>query len=201
MWSIQRRKVSVCCDCREQNVRLAPLHFPDTGCPDVHVDLPTADQTASTYYTLLTVLFSYAYDARTTQHDPTSESGWTISILTPAFSALDPAPYKTPLSPAILPPVPSEIAAVFVASYRRSLAFPLYRSYVLAEACRADVATFLEKGKRVVLRCLLEVKKILDHHDVYYVYSKIWMDDLCVWIQSHARCVSLPFVLHSFRLG
>ncbi|THH33920.1 hypothetical protein EUX98_g349 [Antrodiella citrinella] len=141
--------------------------------------LPTPAQTAGIYHTLLTILFSHAYDARTTQHDPTSESGWTISILTPAFSALDPAPYRAP-------PIPSELAAVFTASYRRCFAFPLYRSFALAEACRADVAALLVKGKRTVLRCLLEVKSILDHHDVYYVYSKIWMDDLCVWIQSHA---------------
>ncbi|KAH8107186.1 SHQ1 protein-domain-containing protein [Cristinia sonorae] len=150
--------------------------------------LPTPEQLASTYNTLLTVLFSYAYDSRTTQHDPTSESGWTLSILTPAFSALDAAPYKP--TPA-LPPVPSELAAVFVASYRRSLVFPLYRSFALAEACRADVAALLGKGRRVVLRCLLEMKRVLDHHEVYYVYSKIWMDDLCVWIQSHARQVPL----------
>jgi len=141
--------------------------------------LPTPEQNITIYHTLLTILFSYAYEARTTQHDPTSESGWTISILTPAFSALDPAPYRTL-------PIPSELAAVFTASYRRSFAFPLYRSFALAEACRADVAAIVGKGKRTVLRCLLEIKKILDHHDVYYVYSKIWMDDLCVWIQSHA---------------
>ncbi|TCD62289.1 hypothetical protein EIP91_007085 [Steccherinum ochraceum] len=148
--------------------------------------LPTPEQTLHIYHTLLTILFAYAYDSRTTQHDPTPESGWTICILTPAFSALDPAPYRPSPSPSILPHVPSDLAAAFVASYRRSLAFPLYRSFALAEACRADVATLLAKGKRVVLRCLLEIKHILDHHDVYYVYSKIWMDDFCVWIQSHA---------------
>ncbi|THH08268.1 hypothetical protein EW146_g9049, partial [Bondarzewia mesenterica] len=33
--------------------------------------LPTPSQTQSLYLTLLTFLFAYAYDARTTQHDPT----------------------------------------------------------------------------------------------------------------------------------
>ncbi|GAW08465.1 SHQ1-domain-containing protein [Lentinula edodes] len=32
----------------------------------------------------------------------------------------------------------------------------------------------------------MEMKDILDHHDVYYVYSKIWLDDLCVWTQACA---------------
>lgn len=186
-------RISQCSDYHEENVRrrlLSEARQATDRCPD----LPTAEQTTATYLTLLTILFSYAYDARTTQRDPTSESGWTISILTPAFAALDPAPYRSPMPDTILPPVPSELAATFVASYRRSLAFPLYRSFALSEACRADVSAFLGQGKRVVLRCLLEAKKILDHHDVYYVYSKIWMDDLCVWIQSHARYVFRCFV-------
>lgn len=37
-----------------------------------------------------------------------------------------------------------------------------------------------------MLRCLLEMKDILDHHEVYYVYSKIWVNHFCVWIQTGA---------------
>lgn len=143
----------------------------------------------------MTLLFAYAYDSRTTQHDPTPESGWTISTLVPAFSALDPPPYpppqenRNPPRPETSEPTPADWAATFAASYRRALAFPLFRSFDLAEQCRADVAAFLRGGKRVVVRCLLEMKDILDHHDVYYVYSKIWVDDFCVWVQACARCV------------
>ncbi|KAL6309068.1 SHQ1-domain-containing protein [Sparassis latifolia] len=150
--------------------------------------LATPSQAHNLYLTLLSLLFSHAYETRTTQHDPTPESAWTIGSLTPAFSALDPPPYSpTP------PPLSqsssfdaSELAAVFTASYRRALAFPLHRSFALAEACRADVAALLTKGKRAVIRCLLEMKHILDHHDVYYVYSKIWVDDFCVWTAAYA---------------
>ncbi len=79
------------------------------------------------------------------------------------------------------------MAATLVPSYRRSLAFPLHRSFALAEKCRADVAALLLKGKRTAFRCLLEMKAILDHHEAYYVYSKIWLDDFCVWIQAYAK--------------
>ncbi|KDQ59432.1 hypothetical protein JAAARDRAFT_32995 [Jaapia argillacea MUCL 33604] len=149
--------------------------------------LATPVQTHNLYLTLLTLLFSYAYDSRTTQQDPTPESAWTICSLTPAFSALDPPPYAT--SP--LPRSPSEfscaeLSAVFTTVYRRALAFGLYRSWKLAEKCRTDVADFLSKGKRLVTRCLLEMKHILDHHEVYYVYSKVWTDDFCVWVQAYA---------------
>lgn len=156
-------------------------------------DIPTSAQTRNLYLTLLNLLFSYAYESRTNQHDPTPESAWTICSLTPAFSALDPAPYVSddathpPSTPQTLEFSPSEISATLVPSYRRSLAFPLYRSFALAEACRLDVAGFLSKGKRTVFRCLLEMKHILDHHEVYYVYSKIWLDDFSVWAQAYAR--------------
>ena len=139
---------------------------------------------------MLTLLFSYAYESRTTQKDPTPESGWTLSCLTPAFSALDPAPYNSNPSDPNKFGSP-ELVAIFVACYRRALAFPLYRSFALVEACRTDVIAFLKNGKRMVLRCLLEMKDILDHHDVYYVYSKIWVDDYSVWIQSARQVLSV----------
>ncbi|OBZ75723.1 Protein shq1 [Grifola frondosa] len=148
--------------------------------------LASARQTHDLYLTLLTLLFSYAYESRTTQCDPTPESAWTISALTPAFSALDPPPYQPHPSSDLSKFTAPELAATFAASYRRALAFPLYRSFALADACRADVAALLSGGRRVVARCLLEMKRILDHHDVYYVYSKIWVDDFCMWVLANA---------------
>lgn len=146
-------------------------------------------ETRALYLTLLTLLFSYAYDARTTQHDPTPESAWTIAVLTPAFAALDPPPHPT--NGVDDPPLSSdintrELAESLVPSYRRALAFPLYRSWALAEACRVDSARLLARGTRTVLRCLLELRAILDVHEVYYVYSRIWLDDFCRWIQACA---------------
>lgn len=149
-------------------------------------DLATENQTHDLYLTLITLLFAYLYDSRTSQHDPTPESAWTICNLIPAFSALDPphsshyigGPHTFSLD---------ELKETLLPLYRRLLAFPLYRSFALAEKCRQDLANTLKRGKRLAMRCLLEMKDILDHHDVYYIYSKIWLDDFCVWIQSDAK--------------
>jgi len=135
-------------------------------------------QSRSLYITLITILFAYAYDMRTTQHDPTSESAWTLAILTPCMSALDVSP--TSSSPSNTP------STALRASYRRALTFPLHRSWALCERLRMDVADVLNGGRRAVGRALLEAKGIMDRSDVYYVYSKIWLDDYCVWIQSGA---------------
>lgn len=154
-------------------------------------DLPTPDQTHNLYLTLITILFSYAYDARTTQHDPTPESPWTICSLTPAFSALDPPPYVVPSASAPSPSSHSaeELHATVICSLRRSLAFPLHRSFALSQVCIYDVAHALIRGKRTVLRALLETKRILDGHEVYYIYSRVWLDDFCVWVAKSARYV------------
>ncbi len=115
-----------------------------------------------------------------------------MSNLTPAFTALDP-PYSAHYSRGPHVFTDAELQESLVPSYRRSLTFPLYRSFTLAERCRKDVAALLQKGKRTVMRCLLEMKDILDHHEVYYIYSKIWLDDFCVWIQAEAQFVILYF--------
>jgi protein SHQ1 len=104
--------------------------------------------------------------------------------LTPAFSALDPAPYcLLTISPSLVPS--PDLASALSQSYRQCLSFPLYRSFSLAEACRTDVAELFLLGKRTLVRCLLETKDIVEHHEVYYVYSKIWLEDFCVWVQAY----------------
>jgi protein SHQ1 len=177
-------------------------HSPNAHSPPK--DIASPPETRALYLTLLTLLFSYAYDARTTQHDPTPESAWTIAVLTPTFSALDPPPYPTNANSVDDPPPSSsdintrELAESLIPSYRRALAFPLYRSWALAEACRMDAARLLARGTRTVLRCLLELRAILDVHEVYYVYSRIWLDDFCRWIQACARCGSVIRVNYLF---
>ena len=89
-----------------------------------------------------------------------------------------------------------ELTETLLACYRRAIAFPLYRSWALADACRADAALFLLRGTRTVLRCLLELRAILDAHDVYYVYSRIWLDDFCRWIQACARYVVVRYQIN-----
>ncbi|PPQ78136.1 hypothetical protein CVT24_006421 [Panaeolus cyanescens] len=158
--------------------------------------LPSPHQTHDLYLTLITLLFSYFYDSRTTQHDPTPESAWTISVLTPAFTALDP-PHSAHYTAGPHTFSDQELTETLIPSYRRSLSFPLYRSWAMSEKCREDTANILKKGKRHVARCLLEMKHILDHHEVYYIYSKIWLHDFCVWIQAGADDAVLSSLGHS----
>ncbi|KAI6127822.1 SHQ1 protein-domain-containing protein [Pisolithus croceorrhizus] len=118
-------------------------------------------QEHSLYLTLITLMYAHAYDKRTTLNDPTAESAWTVCNLVAAFSALDPPPYSpTDFSGTTLDFTDAELISTLVTSYRRSLAFPLYRSFQLAERCRKDVAAAFRRGKRLITKYLLGLKDI-----------------------------------------
>lgn len=153
-----------------------PLDLRDEDCSDILV-VDLLDERASNQLdvALISVLFSHAYELRQTQGEPTSESAWTVSVITPAFVSLT---------------LESSLHETLVASYRRVLCFPLYRSFALCAKVQQDVVALLNRGPLAVLRALLEVKKILDAHEVYYVYAKIWVDDLCVWLSRHRKYAS-----------
>lgn len=127
------------------------------------------ENTKSAYLTLIDILFAYSYDLRTSEGDTSVETAWTICKLSPSIAALD---QFTTLKETLL------------ASFRRALAYPLNRNWNLAEKVLQDVYVILKLGRRGILRALLAIKEVLDHDDVYYIYSKMFVEDYCVWIQS-----------------
>lgn len=127
------------------------------------------DNPRRTYLGLVAVLYAYCYDVRSTQGDPTVESAWTICKLSPLFAALDDS-FSTATD-------------VVRSCLTRAISFPLYRHWDLATAVVQDVYYLLRLGKRHILRALLAIKLILDTSDPYFIYSRIWVDDLATWIQ------------------
>eukprot|EP01091_Cochliopodium_minus_P020059 TRINITY_DN8646_c0_g1_i1.p1 TRINITY_DN8646_c0_g1~~TRINITY_DN8646_c0_g1_i1.p1 ORF type:complete len:331 (-),score=121.57 TRINITY_DN8646_c0_g1_i1:142-1134(-) len=105
---------------------------------------------------IIDVLFAYCYDHRTTQGDETSESGWTITMLSSSLSWFD---YFT------------TIEDTFVSCIRRSLIYPLYRNWSLSHKIIQDIQILFSKGKKHVLRCLLKVKWILDRSEKKISFS------------------------------
>ncbi|KAG0030222.1 Hsp90 cochaperone shq1 [Podila clonocystis] len=141
----------------------------------------------STYLGLIDILFAYSYDLRVTEGDANIETAWTICKLSATMAALD---QFTTLKETLL------------ASFRRSLAYPLNRNWTLANKVLQDVYVILKLGKRGILRVLLAIKDVLDHDDIYYIYSKMFVEDYCVWIQSASDKVirTLAHELHHFEL-
>lgn len=128
-----------------------------------------------TYIGLIGFLFGVCYDIRTTMADPTVESAWTVCKLNPLIAALDDDF--------------SSVQTILVSCVVRSLSFPLFRTWSLAEAVVEDVYCALRSGRRMVLRLLLEYRSRVETGSAggdgaYGVYNRIWIDEYCGWIQT-----------------
>eukprot|EP01138_Halocafeteria_seosinensis_P006449 gb/GECG01006592.1/.p1 GENE.gb/GECG01006592.1/~~gb/GECG01006592.1/.p1 ORF type:complete len:665 (+),score=92.63 gb/GECG01006592.1/:1-1995(+) len=121
---------------------------------------------------LVSLVYAYCYDYRTTEGEHSSESGWTLCKLSPLLSWLDTLPS------------PSESLKACV---RRALIFPYIRRFDLATLVATDVVTVFKLGKRAILRCLLAVKQLLEKEDHVYLLNTLYIDDYCVWIQHLAE--------------
>lgn len=130
------------------------------------------------YILILSVLFAFSYDLRENQGEHTIESVWTVGKLVAQFAFLDSQLY-----------IPNErgasiLKACVITGIRRALCYPLYRNYIFATKAWDDVCYILRSGKRVTMKYLLEARELFRFHDVYYVYDKIWLEDLCLWVLS-----------------
>ncbi|KAJ8660463.1 hypothetical protein O0I10_003921 [Lichtheimia ornata] len=142
----------------------------------------------STYLGLVDLIFAYSYNHRMFEGENSVESVWCIGKVSPTLSCLEQF---------------STLKDVVIACFRRVLAYPLYRNFTLCEKVLQDVYILFRLGKRALLKALLEMKDFFDHHDVYYVYSKIWLDDYCTWIQHASDHVlrTLAHELHHFTVN
>lgn len=126
-----------------------------------------------TYVGLVSIVFGYLFDYRTTMADHTVESAWTIGTLIPAVSCLD--NYFTTLH------------SLVETCTRRALCYPLYRHWGLAMKVWDDVYELLKKAssdKKIIVKVLLNVISIFDSADTAHsVYNRILFQDYAAWIQ------------------
>mmetsp|Transcript_6916 Transcript_6916/g.21032 ORF Transcript_6916/g.21032 Transcript_6916/m.21032 type:complete len:375 (-) Transcript_6916:1130-2254(-) len=115
------------------------------------------------------IVFAYLYELRATSGEMTVESAWTISRISATLSWLE--TFHSPQE-------------AIQASFRRSLAYPLFRSFQLSQLVLADVKRVFAAGRPALLRCLLHLKNIFDSEDEYRVLSEIFIVDYCIWIKT-----------------
>ncbi|KAJ2444043.1 hypothetical protein IWW46_002221 [Coemansia sp. RSA 2440] len=120
------------------------------------------------YLGMVDLLFAYSLELRSHLGELTIESAWAIGAVSSTLSNLEQF---------------STLRETCVASYRRGLAYTLYRHWDLCERAMDDVRVICQNGRRAILKVFLDLKRVFDEHDVYYVYSKLFLDDYCVWLQ------------------
>jgi len=149
-------------------------HLLATLPPHHNVQQLSAEQKRAAFLSLTDILFTYAYDHRTTDGDPTVESSWTVMILSTSMAWLENynPPYDT-------------VADVVRWSIRRSLVYPYLRSYTLARKIVEDVCLIFKGGRRTIIRCLLQLHRIMEKSESHYLFNKLYTDPLIGWVQ---RC-------------
>ncbi|GAM20006.1 hypothetical protein SAMD00019534_031810, partial [Acytostelium subglobosum LB1] len=137
---------------------------------------------------LVDIMFAYAYNVRSNYGDDNIESAWTICKVSPTLAGLE--TFRS-------------LKTVLAACFRRSLAYPLYRSWSLSERVLNDVRLIFQLGKRCLLKCLLAVRKSLEGHEYKYYLNRLVIDDYCVWLQyaSKKRLRSLKKKLNYFTIA
>lgn len=137
-------------------------------------DLPNKEylldktQLQNVYLGLVDILFSYAYNWRSTEGEYTVESAWNIRTVSAVLSWCVQC---------------TTVERTILSSCRRVLIFPLYRHWRLARTCKSDVVRILSKGRKYILKCLLDIHELFAKSDLYYILNDLYIRDYCIWIQ------------------
>ncbi|XP_039287393.1 protein SHQ1 homolog [Nilaparvata lugens] len=131
--------------------------------------LLTKDDEISAFLSLFDVIFACVYDFRTTMGESSVESAWTINKLSATLSWLK--IFKSPED-------------VVKCCLRRSLIYPLYRHWNLANIVLQDTVIIFNAGKRHVLWLLLRIYSLFGESEPRYMLNELYIKDYCIWLQN-----------------
>mmetsp|Transcript_30701 Transcript_30701/g.73656 ORF Transcript_30701/g.73656 Transcript_30701/m.73656 type:complete len:570 (+) Transcript_30701:65-1774(+) len=119
---------------------------------------------------LLDLLIPFVYDHLMTMGDPTVESAWTITKLSCSLSWLDP---------------PKTIQEALIGTTRRMLIYPYWRNLDYGVTVWEHLLSILESsdGLHAVIKCLLQLRSILEKSEFYYAGNKVFVDPYLYWVQ------------------
>lgn len=121
------------------------------------------------------LLFAACYDARVTLGERCVESAWTVSKVCASMSWLE--PFKN-------------IREGIYVAFRRTLVYPLYRHYELAQLVLEDLKVLVEGDVDIlrvrILRVLLELTEVFENDALLRLFCDLFLVDYCVWVQKVA---------------
>ena len=160
-----------------------PIEFTEKEQEQMHDHLPKKEylvdnnEIKALYITILNVLFGYVFEQIENEGIHSTESAWTIGKLVPQIAFLD----QQLISEKDDNKHISIIKASLLSGIKNSLSWTLHRNFDLSIKAWKQVYYLLTGGKKLVVRALLDVHEVFRFHDVYYVYDKILLSDLCSW--------------------
>lgn len=74
------------------------------------------------------------------------------------------------------------IKASLIIAVKKSLSYPLHRNLQLSLKVIDYLNYAFIAGSKFIIKLLLKVHELFRYDDVYYIYNKIWFDDLLTWL-------------------
>ncbi|CAB3409623.1 unnamed protein product [Caenorhabditis bovis] len=119
---------------------------------------------------LIDMIFAFCYEQRVNGWEMTCESGWTLRKLSPTLSYL--VRYET-----------AKQALAF--AVRRSLCYPLYRNFDLAQKIVEDLKIVFKHGKGALVHILTEIHNaFVSSGEFRYIFNDLFITDYLIWIQA-----------------
>jgi protein SHQ1 len=88
---------------------------------------------------------------------------------------------------------------VLTACCRRTLIYPLIRSFKLAKKCLLDVIEIFSMGKRAILQCLLQMRRLFLDEEHRYLLNTLYLNDYCLWIQTECQIKWLNSLIEAMK--
>ncbi len=80
-------------------------------------------------------------------------------------------------------------------SIRRALIYPYLRTFdFVAGLLVKDVIDIFRGGRRIILRCLLQIQQIMDGSEFHYLFNKLYINPYICWIQQISEDDLVSFV-------
>ncbi|XP_017057107.1 protein SHQ1 homolog [Drosophila ficusphila] len=123
---------------------------------------------------LISILLAICYDVRTTNNEPTCESGWTRSILCPLYCYFEQF---------------DNYRDVLVAFLRRMITYPLYRNFELGRQCVRDAIEVLKGGRNwLINQLLLTHQQFASGEPSRDSFNSYYLEDYIRYVTSPTAC-------------
>jgi protein SHQ1 len=186
----------------DEQLLLATIPYPllpETILAQCKTDHENAESESSWLWNgLLDILFAYVYDHLLTQGEATVESAWTISTLSCSLSWLDNSRGFTSFNDS----QSGGVGDVVTASLRRTLIYPYFRNlefglHVWNQVC--EILQFPSDATKCVIRCMLQVRTILEQSELYYLGNKLYIDPYLAWLQRRTAPIPSEVLVEHIR--
>lgn len=120
------------------------------------------------FYTLTDILLSFLFDWRMNEFEMNCESNWNINKISGCLSCF--VEFEN-------------LNDVFKSFFRRSLIFPLYRSFELSLRVVQDLKMVFFLGRNFVVKFFMELARVFYKNNPKYLLNEIFVNDLTVFVQ------------------